>query len=294
MTPKSQAVAFPESGPSIASEDAIESPAESSEVTHQKNDLISSAKVALNPTQATNSALEDLPAEIRCIILEKLDYPSLLTLAHTSPVFYQLYRLHRTPLLRACLQKALGVTVVDAAAAYRSSLGVFAQERNTEEITRFLDTAWGGPPSKLTDSEVRDVSLLHFTVMEPLLERFMAWSLGNIAANTEITKLPSITERGRILRAMYRFATCYNLFHGCGCYDAHPAVPEYIDIIRLFFSLFEPWEVEQIVCVDAWVKGELHSFEDTQSDAWLGSPALGELWRPPSLLDLPFYFNPTC
>ncbi|KAK4142544.1 uncharacterized protein C8A04DRAFT_29821 [Dichotomopilus funicola] len=263
MTSKVSAV--PEPGPSIASGHSIEPTTGSSEATHQKNDPMSSANASPEPMQATNSALEGLPAEIRRIILEELDYPSLLTLAHTSPVFYQSYRLHQTPLLRACLQKALGVTIADASAAYRSSPGVFAQERNKDEITKFLATAWGGPPNELTESEVREVSRLHFTVMEPLLERFMTWSLNHFSTLEATAKPPSITERGRIMRAMYRFSTGYNLFYGYNRYDPSPIALEDFDIISLFLFLFEPWEVEQIVSVDCWVRQELDSLEEVYS-----------------------------
>ncbi|KAH6612908.1 hypothetical protein B0J18DRAFT_414255 [Chaetomium sp. MPI-SDFR-AT-0129] len=263
MTSKVSAV--PEPGPSIASGHSIEPTTGSSEATHQKNDPMSSANASPEPMQATNSALEGLPAEIRRIILEELDYPSLLTLAHTSPVFYQSYRLHQTPLLRACLQKALGVTIADASAAYRSSPGVFAQERNKDEITKFLATAWGGPPNELTESEVREVSRFHFTVMEPLLERFMTWSLNHFSTLEATAKPPSITERGRIMRAMYRFSTGYNLFYGYNRYDPSPMALGDFDIISLFLFLFEPWEVEQIVSVDCWVRQELDSLEEVYS-----------------------------
>ena len=241
-----------------------------------------------------NAALENLPAEIRRAILDVLDYKTLRALAHASPTFHQQYRLDRRPLLRGCLQRTLGAVAVDACAAYRSSPESFSDERTRESIAKFLKAEWDRRTSAtnsisdkaLTENEVAAMAAFHFTVIEPLLERFTIWALGRLA--NETGGLPhhkplSTTEEARIMRAMYRFQLCCNLFHERRRQFRQPIHLGSIDIVKLFFCLFEPWEVEEMVCIHAFAKDEFDRiFRDIHWDVSQENPRFADQGRPPT------------
>ncbi|KAK3899285.1 hypothetical protein C8A05DRAFT_46603 [Staphylotrichum tortipilum] len=211
-----------------------------------------------------NAAIENLPAELRHAILHALDYKSLRAMAQASPVFHQQYLQGRRLLLSGCLQRTLGTATVDACAVYRSNPECFTDERTRESVTQFLEpyrnrlslTTYSISDEGLADKEVEALFAFHLTVIEPLVQSFVNWALGNFARETEAPPPPqplSRTEEARIVRAMYRFQLCCNLFHD----RRHQWISvqlDALDMLELVFSLFEPWEVEQVVCVYAFVQ----------------------------------------
>ena len=250
-----------------------------------------------------NAALENLPAEIRLAILEAMDYKTLRALARASPIFHQQYRLNRRSLLRGSLQRTLGATAVDACAAYRSRLESFSDERTRESVAEFLKAEWDPRTSAtssildkaLTDNEVVAMAAFHFTVIEPLVERFTSWALGRLAIETGRSphhKPLSTTEEARVVRAMYRFQLCCNLFHERRLrFQLHL---DSIDVAELFFFLIEPWEAEQVTCVHAFAKDEFDRiFLDIHLDVSPENPRFADQRRPPTP-DGAFDFDSGC
>jgi hypothetical protein len=241
-----------------------------------------------------NAALENLPAEIRRAILDALDYKRLRDLAHASPTFHQQYRLDRRSLLRGCLQRTLGAAAVDACAAYRSSPECFSDERTKESVAEFLkaycdrrsSATYSISDEALTENEVVAMVAFHFTVIEPLFERFTIWALGHLANETGGSphhKPLSTTEEARVMRAMYRFQLCCNLFHERRDQFMQPLHLGSIDVVKLFFCLFEPWEVEEVVCIHAFAKNEFDRiFRDIHSDVSQENPRFADQPRPPT------------
>jgi hypothetical protein len=61
-------------------------------------------------------------------------------------------------------------------------------------------------------------------------------------------------EETRQLRAFYRFQLFCNLF-GNGRHRKLQFHRLDLDILKIFFCLFEPWEAEEIACIYTFVKG---------------------------------------
>ena len=241
-----------------------------------------------------NAALENLPAEIRREILDALDYGSLRALAHASPIFHQQYRLDRRFLLCGCLQRTLGAVAVDAWAAYRSSPECLADAPALESVAAFLkayqDRRSSGVCSilkdeALTESDAVAMVAFHFTVIEPLFKRFISVALGHLARETGSPphhKPLSKTEEARVLRAMFRFQLCCNLFHDRRCqhggFNFDPS-----DIVKLFCCLFEPWEVEEVACIHTFARDEFNRiFLDIEWDLNPAHPRFADQRRPPT------------
>jgi hypothetical protein len=94
----------------------------------------------------------------------------------------------------------------------------------------------------------------------------------------------SDTEEIRILRALYRFELCCNIF-GNGIPTPHylPRRFEAVDILKNFICLYEPWEVEEIVCINAFAK-DLYDlvFMEIAWDLHPDNSRFAEQRRPPT------------
>ncbi|KAK4234785.1 hypothetical protein C8A03DRAFT_37412 [Achaetomium macrosporum] len=240
-----------------------------------------------------NAPFENLPAEIRREILGALEYEGLRALVHASPAFHQQFRLDRRSLLCGCLRKRLRAAAVDACAAYRPGLDSFSDTRTKESVAEFLkayqdrrsSATYSIEDEALTEDEAAAMIAFHFTVIEPLSKRFTNWALGHLADETGGSphhKPLSATEETRVMRAMYRFQLCCNLFHER--YDRplrHNLDP--IDVVKLFFCLFEPWEVEEVVCIHNFSKHEFDRiFRDIHWDLNQENPKFADQDRPPT------------
>ncbi|KAL2022268.1 hypothetical protein VTK56DRAFT_5878 [Thermocarpiscus australiensis] len=269
---------------------AIQTTKPSSTIARPETDPISDT--VGTPVQL-NAGLENLPAEIRREILDALDYESLRALVHASPTFHQQYRLDRRSLLCGCLQRTLGAAAVDACAAYRSSLDSFSDARTRESVAEFLEAyqdrrssaTYSMSDEALTEDEAAAMAAFHFIVIEPLSKRFTSWALGHLANETGGSphhEPLSTTEEARIMRAMYRFQLCCNLFHERrDQFRQHHWDP--IDLAELFFWLFEPWEVEEVVCVYKFAKDEFDRiFSDIYWDVNEKNSKFADQPRPPT------------
>jgi hypothetical protein len=161
----------------------------------------------------------------------------------------------------------LGNVTVDACAAYQSSWADSGDLCLEDEVVEFLECYQNRHSSNqrpnlaatLTEEETAGIVALHLYVVEPLVRNYAGWTLANFTGKTEemtedaqAHEPLSKTEETRLLRASYRFQLCCNLFR-----DSRHIKLQFqsrfsfaqIDILRLFFCLFEPWEVEEIACI---------------------------------------------
>ena len=179
--------------------------------------------VSVSDSPQHNAPLENLPPEIRDQLLSILELEELRALVHASPVFHQQY-LHRRFLLCKSLETTLRSATVDANAVYQTSLlAGFSDTRTSEKITQFLksyqdrrsSTQYSIIADRLTEDEVVGMAGFHSSVIKPLARRYTDWALTNLAGETKNLwshKSLNKTEETRLLRALYRFQLCCNLF----------------------------------------------------------------------------------
>lgn len=196
-------------------------------------------------------------------------------------------------MLCKCLQSTLRAATVDACTAYRSSLDSFSDTHTKESAAEFLkayqDRAFLATYSiadeALTEDEAVAMIAFHVTVIESLSKRFASWALGHLADDTGRPprhKSLSATEKTRVSRAMYRFQLYCNLFHG----RRDPFVEfkfDSDDVVTLFLSLFEPWEVEEVICIYNFSKDEFDRIlRDIHWDLSGKNPRFADQPRPPT------------
>ncbi len=220
----------------------------------------------------SSSALENLPAELRDLILRSApDIPTLRALVHASPVMHAQYVSNRDNILRACVGHELDAIYIHAYACGKSRAINPAQVRNDEAMTDFRDAyrAWLAPgwdPRAVIDElEPTDMQWLvtfHLSVARPLTRMYGKWALENLARGVDDqteqhqgqrqdTTL-SRSEEIRIMRAVYQCQTFQHLFgrNGAGCYRFY----HHHEVNSLFLANFDPWEAEAIGCVDRFLR----------------------------------------
>lgn len=252
-----------------------------------------------------NNALERLPAEIRRRILSILEYDGLKALVHASPVYHQQYLLEHQNLLCKCLEITLGGnTIVDAWAVYQSGLVDFSATRTKEIVAQFLElyqdrhsSSFHCPFSNmLTLDEVISMVNFYASIVRPLMQYYTGWALDTL---TEETKNPqshqpvSRTEETRLVPGLYHFQLYCNLFgssYTCHSYFRVKGV----EILRIFMSVYEPWEVEEMLCIDVFAKAKFNQvFNDIHWDVHEENPRLEGQHRPPTP-DGAFDFDNSC
>ncbi|KAI1739682.1 hypothetical protein F4680DRAFT_466195 [Xylaria scruposa] len=214
-----------------------------------------------------NAPLEKLPPEVRRQLLSILELEELNTLVHASPVFYQQYLLDRKYLLCKSLEKTLCGVTTDAYAVYQSGLADFANTRTREGVSQFLkvyqDQCSSAQYSILTESLTEDAAVgmatFVFSIIKPLVGHYTRWALANLAnetGNSHSHEPLSKTEEIRLMRALYRFQLCCNLFGNNHYRTSWQIDLRFMshDILNIFFCIFEPWEVEEIACIHTFVK----------------------------------------
>jgi hypothetical protein len=235
--------------------------------------------------------IERLPPELRLEILISLDYSSFRALIHASPTYFQQYIYDSSHILCQCLARQLGPANLDAFAAYRSGKPDFLEKRDREEVRGFI-----GEYSKLRSDpsdfdiakwvnarEARDMLLFHERVVRPLVERYADWALANLAAEVGVEnsvqgpqqkrRRPlSAAEQMRITRALYRAQLYSNLFGHGAAWTRLQYGPQLhvlyssVEVVMECFAQFEPWEVEELVCVFEFGKEKYaHVFEEIKN-----------------------------
>lgn len=128
---------------------------------------------------------------------------------------------------------------------------------------------------------VMGMSSFYVPVVKPLVKQYACWSLSNLSNELEATKGPeetplSRTEESRLIRSLYRFQLCCNLFgktahHGLPL-RSHPDFSP-LQMLQILQSSFDPWELEEIYCVYVFAENKYKSvFEEIRLDVDEKSP----------------------
>ena len=236
----------------------------------------------------------DLPAEIRRHLLSTLEYDGLKALVHASPFYHQQYLLDRQHLLCQCFEITLGKNIVDACAVYQSELE-FSKTWVKEKVPQFLESyqnrrSLSQYPLLKTIALDEDISIVtfHFSIIKPLAHYYASWALGNLAEKTKDLQslMPlSKTEETRLVRALYRFQLWCNVF-GDGPYRFYPRrkLPiRPLEALKMFIDIYEPWEVEGVVCIHTFTKEMFNKvFDDIYWDVHQDNPIFEDKERPPT------------
>ncbi|KAE8144499.1 hypothetical protein BDV25DRAFT_92522 [Aspergillus avenaceus] len=226
-------------------------------------------------------AFESLPTELRMLILQQLpDIPSLKALVHASPIYYHTYTVAKKNLFQQILQRQYGlVDLAEPMAAIRSQ-GLHADIRaNKEDIIALLDRYRRHdelPPSANAPTDIDECLQLSqlYQQFEFLLHRYCAQAscppeVAQPAAERNHPRIPSTTEKARILRALCRLQMYCNIFGAREWEDSQPsdASPPPVltrskrrssswycnfqlhEMWGLIFATMPPWEVEEFGCL---------------------------------------------
>ena len=241
----------------------------------------------LETPASSSSALENLPPELRyLILLSASDLTTLRSLIHASPVMHAQYRNNRHRLLCACLTRELDGFFVDAYACLMSQARALGPVRTDEKIVGFLNRygAWlsgsglgASDVSSLDPSDVRWLAAYHLSVALPMARWYSAWALANLEQATMAATEPagnarslenmplSRSEERRILRALYRYETFHHLFGQNESMRLGGFRHE--EINEIFFSLLDPWEAEAVGCIDLFVLQRYENILDHVKEA---------------------------
>ena len=242
------------------------------------------------PPSPSSSLLENLPAELRDqILLSMPDLPTLHSIVRASPVMHAQYRSNRDNLLRACLEREFDGFLVHAHAFQMSRADRLGEVPAREVAAGFVEAyrEWlpsGSSPcadlGSVTPSDCRWMAAFHLTVARPLTRLYSRWAVERFrlaAAMAAAAKNDpensaefvatvaaavvhedasandlSRSEEIRIMRALYQCETYRHLIgyprtvHGNLLAEYHAS--------DIFFSLFDPWEVEAIGCIDLFFR----------------------------------------
>jgi hypothetical protein len=229
---------------------------------------------------ASVSPLDSLPAEMRIeILLNMPDTQTLNSIIRASPMMLNQYLLDRPRILSACLEREMDGYFVDAYANFKSHASQLGSPRTNSMVEDFVGSYqhWMSPKSRLDAKSIRpwivqSMAYYHNNIARPLARRYGFWALENlqregIAAsaggflatprrakrvNDGGGVVMSRSEEARILRAIYRCETYYNLFGYNGGVRHGGFMPYKVD--DMFFNLFNPWEAEAIACIDTFAR----------------------------------------
>ncbi|KAG6006435.1 hypothetical protein E4U21_007053 [Claviceps maximensis] len=254
-----------------------------------------------------NSRLENLPSEMRRLLLSHLSVEELHCLVFASPVMYRQYLLDRRYLLCKCLEVTLQSVAVGAHAVHLTSANFFSPAiYSAKRYHRFSDAenlhirttvaefvasyhtrrAAAIQPSfhdLLNEEDAISMCRFHLTVIVPLLQHFATWALGNLALETKSQPDPqplTPTERARLMRGFYHFELCCNLYgrkyddalRGLDWPHCRPFKVEFA-----MFKKLEPWEVEEIACVYPFIQDKYERiFNAISWDVDARNPKFGE------------------
>ncbi|KAL4906703.1 hypothetical protein BDW74DRAFT_177013 [Aspergillus multicolor] len=223
-----------------------------------------------------DAPVESLPPEVRRRILSMATLGGIKALVHASPVYYQQFRLDRQLLIRDPLVRTLGPIFIDAYTVYRSGTVDLRETRTSHTITSMRELyrchQFEANHFKLselcTKDDITGILRFHLLIVAPIARRYSQWALGNLAKEegaSSIIRPTSEVEEMRILRALYRFQLCCNLY-SAHCHESPRQVsPEFnlLEVLNLCIALLEPWEAEEICCINTFFKEKYHQiFQD--------------------------------
>lgn len=216
------------------------------------------------------SQLKSMAPELRLGLLLTLDLESLRSVVLASPVFHAQYRKNRDLVLRTILIRELDGFVPEAIGVLMSSAPVMGPTRTDPKIEVFLAWyhSWQIAPAlcpSLKDVTVGALIKLansHLSTAIPFARELTQWAYHNMMSDAW-SSLPawppamtgvtvSKTESILIFFGVYRYQTFHNLFG----HNETRRVGQFTsaEIHELFFSAFQPWEIEVMTSIDQFLR----------------------------------------
>ncbi|KAF5711771.1 hypothetical protein FMUND_8830 [Fusarium mundagurra] len=239
--------------------------------------------VSDSPKTPSLSIFERLPFEIRNGFLLAIDSLSdLSALVHASPIFHEQYRLDRAFWLWHCLQLEMGNVYIDAYIANQCNARKFRFKRTREKILLLIED-YKSHRSLSTniftrcpgEDEILSIVAFHSSVIRPLVPHYVSWTRENMELLSSPKEI-SRTEERRIMRGLYRFQIFSNLFGPAryrGFRHGNSLLGEEERLV-LFLDGFEAWEVEEMLCINAFMHAKYDSvFREVQWDLHPDNPS---------------------
>lgn len=245
--------------------------------------------------------IESLPVEIQRHIM--LCLPTLGALGafiRASPIFHSLFQSEPKTYIATCLINILGSTFVDASTARAAIQDTFQHLRcvamkeghESRIVWPFLEGYRENVQQLSCKRWIRSISLpeavemamFQTSTVEPLVEEYASWALANLGTSVKATDL-SRAERIRIQRAMYRFQIVCDVFgNKLKGGNLSNQRPRHLGCLR-FLSGYEPWEIEEILCINAFFQEQyenrlLEVSEGLKSIIWRSLEEHGEAVDP--------------
>ncbi|RAK93818.1 hypothetical protein BO79DRAFT_268238 [Aspergillus costaricaensis CBS 115574] len=223
----------------------------------------------------SHTHLEALPAEIRFQILSLLGYKELKALVEASSIYHEQYLVDCGLLLFGCLENTLGSLIFEASVVHETGSLAFSEARTSDNILQFCQSLkerrssskFSNLTEYLTREDAKDMMAFHFDVIKPFAKHYAEWALSNLAkepeaSHTKVDEPLSESEEFRIIRALYRFQICCNLF-GLGPHQNHVSDggQDYLfvktrKICQFLESLYHPWELEELWSINLFAEGK--------------------------------------
>ncbi|OJI87273.1 hypothetical protein ASPTUDRAFT_114743 [Aspergillus tubingensis CBS 134.48] len=260
----------------------------------------------------SHTHLETLPAEIRFQILFFLDYKGLKALVQASSIYHEQYLVDRDLLLFGCLEATLGSLLFEASVVHETGSLAFSEARTSNNIFQFCQSLkerrsssrFSNLTEDITREDASDMMAFHFDVIKPFAKHYAEWALSNLAkepeaSHTKVDEPLSESEEIRIIRALYRFQICCNLF-GLGPHQDHVS-GDYQDylfirplkICQILESLYHPWELEELWSINLFAEGKCTEIiKSIEWDFHEDNPRFdrqGRPWTPDGAIDIRTY-----
>ncbi|KAL2687369.1 hypothetical protein Neosp_004929 [[Neocosmospora] mangrovei] len=247
-------------------------------------------------TPTSDAIVEGLPPEVRHELLTTLDLSSLRNMVHASPVFYRQYVLERRSVLSLCLERTLGKTVLDAYWVYQTTKSSkFPSITNDETISNFRQAYMHQQASgsysilrkSITENLAVGIAAFHYSTVDPIIQLYIPHTLEALAEETSgtVDQEPlSQVEQARLIRGLYRFQLCCNLFTMANFPESSTLRRngKTMRILTDYISLLEPWEIEEMVCIYSFAGEQL---ERVFEAVWRGTAGYDAERRPRKVPD---------
>ncbi|KAI8725092.1 hypothetical protein NCS52_00079400 [Fusarium sp. LHS14.1] len=227
-------------------------------------------------TPTSDALVENLPPEVRHELLTTLDLSSLRSMVHASPVFYRQYVLERRSNLSLCLERTLGRTALDAYWVYQTARSSkFPSITNDETISNFRQAYMHQQAScsysilrkSITENLAVGIAAFYYSTVDPIMQLYIPHALEALAEETTgiVDQEPlSQVEQARMIRGLYRFQLCCNLFTMANFPESSTLSRNGrpMRILTDYISLLEPWEIEEMVCIYSFAKEQLQHISE--------------------------------
>ncbi|PYH28440.1 uncharacterized protein BO87DRAFT_451482 [Aspergillus neoniger CBS 115656] len=264
----------------------------------------------------SHTHLEALPAEIRFQILSLLGYKGLKALVEASSIYHEQYLVDCGLLLFGCLENTPSSLIFEASVVHETGSLAFSEARTSDNILQFCQSLkerrssskFSNLTEDLTREDAKDMMAFHFDVIKPFAKHYAEWALSNLAkepeaSHTKVDEPLSESEEFRIIRALYRFQICCNLFglgphqdHVSGDYQSYLFV-KIRKICQFLESLYHPWELEELYSINLFAEGKCTEFiKSIEWDFHEDNPRFDRQGRPctpDGAIDIRSQYSPT-